>query len=92
MKKTLLALAIAASTTGLASAQDMPVAIGPYSHAVRAGDFVFISGQPGIDPSTGFVPAGGFQLDQGGGGSGPGRCNSTTKTPIPAPTAAPSRR
>ena len=42
---------------------DMPVAIGPYSHAVRAGDFVFISGQPGIDPSTGSVPAGGFEAE-----------------------------
>ena len=29
--------------------------IGPYSHAVRAGGFVFVSGQPGIDPTTGEV-------------------------------------
>ncbi|MBA3913982.1 MAG: RidA family protein [Acidobacteriales bacterium] len=28
-------------------------AIGPYSHAVRAGGLLFVSGQPGIDPSTG---------------------------------------
>ncbi len=42
---------------------DMPVAIGPYSHAVRAGDFVFVSGQPGIDPSTGAVPPGGFDAE-----------------------------
>jgi 2-iminobutanoate/2-iminopropanoate deaminase len=42
---------------------DMPVAIGPYSHAVRAGDFVFVSGQPGIDPSTGAVPPGGFDTE-----------------------------
>ena len=42
---------------------DMPVAIGPYSHAVRAGDFVFISGQPGIDPATGAVPPGGFEAE-----------------------------
>ena len=42
---------------------DMPVAIGPYSHAVRAGDFVFVSGQPGIDPSTGSVPPGGFDAE-----------------------------
>jgi 2-iminobutanoate/2-iminopropanoate deaminase len=40
---------------------NMPVPIGPYSHAVRAGDFVFVSGQPGIDPSTGSVPPGGFE-------------------------------
>jgi 2-iminobutanoate/2-iminopropanoate deaminase len=27
--------------------------IGPYSHAVRAGGLLFVSGQPGVDPSTG---------------------------------------
>ncbi len=27
--------------------------IGPYSQAVRAGNFVFVAGQPGIDPATG---------------------------------------
>ena len=26
--------------------------VGPYSHAIRAGDFLFISGQPGLDPTT----------------------------------------
>jgi 2-iminobutanoate/2-iminopropanoate deaminase len=31
--------------------------IGPYSHGVRAGGLLFVSGQPGIDPSTG-DPAG----------------------------------
>jgi 2-iminobutanoate/2-iminopropanoate deaminase len=34
--------------------------IGPYSHAVRAGGFVFVSGQPGIDPATGEVPGDSF--------------------------------
>jgi 2-iminobutanoate/2-iminopropanoate deaminase len=38
----------------------LPPAIGPYSHAVRAGGFVFVSGQPGIDPATGEVPGGSF--------------------------------
>ena len=28
-------------------------AIGPYSQAVRSGDLLFVSGQPGIDPATG---------------------------------------
>ena len=27
--------------------------IGPYSQAVRTGDLLFVSGQPGIDPTTG---------------------------------------
>jgi 2-iminobutanoate/2-iminopropanoate deaminase len=31
--------------------------IGPYSQAVRTGDLLFVSGQPGIDPLTG-APAG----------------------------------
>lgn len=30
-----------------------PPALGPYSMAVEAGGFVFLSGQVGIDPSTG---------------------------------------
>jgi len=27
--------------------------IGPYSQAVRAAGLLFVSGQPGVDPSTG---------------------------------------
>ena len=36
---------------------EVPSAIGPYSPAVRAGDFLFVSGQPGVEPRTG-QPAG----------------------------------
>ncbi|HEX5131771.1 MAG TPA: RidA family protein [Candidatus Krumholzibacteria bacterium] len=32
-----------------------PQPIGPYSQAMRAGDFVFISGQLGIDPEVGKI-------------------------------------
>jgi 2-iminobutanoate/2-iminopropanoate deaminase len=36
-----------------------PAAIGPYSQAIRAGGFVFASGQIPLDPQTGeFVPGG----------------------------------
>ena len=35
----------------------MPEAIGPYSHAVRAGNLLYVAGQPGIDPET-RIPAG----------------------------------
>jgi 2-iminobutanoate/2-iminopropanoate deaminase len=31
----------------------VPKALGPYSAGVRAGDFLFVSGQPGTDPETG---------------------------------------
>ena len=41
----------------------MPKALGPYSHAVRAGDLYFVSGQAGIDPETGDVPAGDFDVE-----------------------------
>ncbi|RIK35823.1 MAG: reactive intermediate/imine deaminase [Chloroflexi bacterium] len=30
-----------------------PAAIGPYSQAIRAGQFIFASGQLGLDPNTG---------------------------------------
>lgn len=32
--------------------QNAPAPIGPYSQAVRAGDFLFISGQIPVDPNT----------------------------------------
>jgi 2-iminobutanoate/2-iminopropanoate deaminase len=35
-----------------------PAAIGPYSQAIRAGQFVFASGQLGIDPQTGKLQEG----------------------------------
>jgi 2-iminobutanoate/2-iminopropanoate deaminase len=36
-----------------------PSAIGPYSPAVRAGEWVILSGQVGLDPQTGTVVSGG---------------------------------
>ncbi len=35
-----------------------PRAIGPYSQAIDTGDFVFLSGQIGLDPETGQMKAG----------------------------------
>jgi 2-iminobutanoate/2-iminopropanoate deaminase len=35
------------------SGDGVPTPIGPYSAAIRAGDFVYVSGQPGVDPTTG---------------------------------------
>jgi len=37
-----------------------PAAIGPYSQAIKAGGFVFASGQIPIDPQTGEFVAGGI--------------------------------
>ncbi len=38
-----------------------PKAIGPYSQAIKANGFVFISGQVAFDPSTGNLISGGIQ-------------------------------
>lgn len=35
-----------------------PAAIGPYSQGIRAGDYVFFSGQIPLDPATGEVVSG----------------------------------
>ena len=35
-----------------------PAALGPYSQAIRSGELVFCSGQLGLDPATGELPAG----------------------------------
>jgi len=37
-----------------------PAAIGPYSQAIKSGNFVFLSGQLGIDPETGELVSGGI--------------------------------
>jgi 2-iminobutanoate/2-iminopropanoate deaminase len=41
------------------NAPNAPEAIGPYVHAVRAGDLLFCSGQIPLDPRTGELVAGG---------------------------------
>ncbi len=41
------------------NAKNAPAALGPYSHAVKAGDFVYLSGQLGLDPATNSLPEGG---------------------------------
>jgi 2-iminobutanoate/2-iminopropanoate deaminase len=33
--------------------QNAPAAVGPYSQAIQAGNFVFTAGQIGLDPATG---------------------------------------
>jgi len=38
--------------------KDAPQAIGPYSQAIKAGGFIFLSGQVALDPATGQLVAG----------------------------------
>ena len=43
------------------STSKAPAAIGPYSQAIKAGGFVYVSGQLPIDPSTGVFAEGGIK-------------------------------
>ena len=43
------------------STKKAPGAIGPYSQDIQAGDFVYTSGQLGLDPQTGAFPEGGIK-------------------------------
>jgi 2-iminobutanoate/2-iminopropanoate deaminase len=43
------------------SSSEAPAAIGPYSQAVRIGNFLYTSGQVALDPATGAVVAGGVK-------------------------------
>ena len=38
-----------------------PKPIGPYSHGIKAGPFVFASGQAGLNPATGNLVEGGIE-------------------------------
>jgi 2-iminobutanoate/2-iminopropanoate deaminase len=43
------------------STPNAPKAIGPYSQAIKANGFIFISGQVAFDPATGNLITGGIQ-------------------------------
>jgi 2-iminobutanoate/2-iminopropanoate deaminase len=43
------------------STKSAPAAIGPYSQAVRVGDFVYTSGQIPVHPDSGLVVSGGIE-------------------------------
>jgi 2-iminobutanoate/2-iminopropanoate deaminase len=40
-----------------------PKAIGPYSQAIKAGDFIYTAGQGGMDPKTGEIVTGGIEAE-----------------------------
>lgn len=48
-------------TRDAVSTSNAPQAIGPYSQAIKANGFLFISGQIPIDPATGNIIEGGIQ-------------------------------
>jgi 2-iminobutanoate/2-iminopropanoate deaminase len=45
------------------STDQAPKAIGPYSQAIRVGDFVFCAGQAGLEPATGVLVKGGIEAE-----------------------------
>jgi 2-iminobutanoate/2-iminopropanoate deaminase len=53
------------ATREAVTAEGAPAAIGPYVHAVRAGDLLFCSGQIPLDPRTGDL-VGATAADQAG--------------------------
>lgn len=48
-------------TRDVVSTPNAPKAIGPYSQAIKANGFVFISGQVAFDPATGNLVSGGIE-------------------------------
>lgn len=47
----------------IVSSENAPKAIGPYSQAIRAGGFLFCSGQIPLDPKTGAIVSGGIEAE-----------------------------
>jgi 2-iminobutanoate/2-iminopropanoate deaminase len=45
----------------IVNSEKAPKAIGPYSHAVKAGGLLYTSGQLGMDPDTGNLVEGGIE-------------------------------
>ena len=48
-------------TRSTVSTAEAPGAVGPYVQGVRAGDFLFVSGQVALDPATGQLVEGGVE-------------------------------
>ena len=44
-------------------ADALPPPVGPFSPAIRSGEFIFLSGQVGIDPATGKLVDGGVEAE-----------------------------
>ncbi len=50
-------------TREMISTAAAPAALGTYSQAIRAGEWVFLSGQIGLDPATGELVEGGIEAE-----------------------------
>lgn len=50
-------------TVRIIRSEHAPQPVGPYCQAVEAGNFVFVSGQLGIDPRTGVKVEGGIEKE-----------------------------
>jgi 2-iminobutanoate/2-iminopropanoate deaminase len=50
-------------TKEVVTSENAPKAIGPYSPAIKAGPFVFVSGQLGIVPASGNLAEGGVEAE-----------------------------
>jgi 2-iminobutanoate/2-iminopropanoate deaminase len=42
---------------------EAPKAVGPYSQAIKAGDFIYVSGQLALDAKSGKLAEGGIQVE-----------------------------
>ena len=51
------------STPEVVHTEHAPKALGPYSQGIRAGGFVYMAGQGGIDPQTGQIVEGGVEAE-----------------------------
>jgi enamine deaminase RidA (YjgF/YER057c/UK114 family) len=75
-----------------------PAALGPYSQAIAAGDYVFCSGQLGLDPATGELAEGiAAQADRalrnlGAARGGRLRLQTSSRRPSSWPTSPTSLR
>ncbi len=49
---------MAQETKTAIATKDAPAAIGPYTQAIRVGEFLFTSGQVALDPNTGAMSTG----------------------------------